>query len=494
MGVIYRAKDLDDAIRYASSLKMNGSHDWFRGQLQNYPLRSSFTRLDKSEQEEALVKIGRFEQWAKNTPGLEGLAQNVDTLAAVAQHYGLPTNYIDFTVNPEVAGFFAVHNPKARVLSGDSCIMCLNTGDLEQFWRSLPPKYPPPEFIRLEVPNLWRLESQEGCFLFCPYANFEHIYDLDRIFFPCNGPPTAISVTKIYPERKSALEILLDQFFMNEQLIKGTKEIEQLPAFRAMAHVTIPIGDGWDPELCSSSPSILDSWMPVLIRPWVDHQREVFARVSAKLAISMEINFAASPSRVRSQVEIAMVEALARDPLLRNHLIEWHICSDLPESRIGDITSKLERLWDGIRIHPYSLDQIAHSIAQCVALWTAMGNKNANLVNLQEEAADETFGNSLRVEFGSEDGSYSKGFAGRDLLLGAVRKDIGKYLKPDLAPLFGGNITGLLQAVQDPKRLFEFPPLADVFARQLAPSQILFRDSSAAIFYSPARVDRFGLE
>ena len=68
--------------------------------------------------------------------------QDVDAICAVAQHYGIPTNCIDFTTSAEVAGFFAADNANARPLSDESCILCLNTRDLKRFWRNMPPKGP----------------------------------------------------------------------------------------------------------------------------------------------------------------------------------------------------------------------------------------------------------------------------------------------------------------------------------------------------------------
>ena len=45
----HKARDLQDAIRLASALKDQGSDDWFRGQLQNWPLKSSFVRLGRTK-------------------------------------------------------------------------------------------------------------------------------------------------------------------------------------------------------------------------------------------------------------------------------------------------------------------------------------------------------------------------------------------------------------------------------------------------------------
>ena len=96
---IHRVADVHEAVALASTFKRDGRYDWFRGQLQNWPLRSSIARLAQGEQEEGREKLGRFSHWAKTTPGLESLGTNIATFWAVAQHYGLPTNYIDFTTS-----------------------------------------------------------------------------------------------------------------------------------------------------------------------------------------------------------------------------------------------------------------------------------------------------------------------------------------------------------------------------------------------------------
>ena len=44
----------------------------------------------------------------------------------------------------------------------------------------------------------------------------------------------------IYPVRKSELEILLDQFFMNEQLIRGTRDSEAILSKMRLLQVESP--------------------------------------------------------------------------------------------------------------------------------------------------------------------------------------------------------------------------------------------------------------
>src|SRR5882724_10849961 len=186
--MIHKVHDVYEAVRLAEQLKSSGEYDWFRGQTQNWPLVSSLGRTPQGRMDGVMQKLGRFEHWIKSTLGLESVAVSSDMIIAVAQHYGLPTNFVDFTTEPSIAGFFASHGTPSSTRS--SCIICLNTQDLAEFWEDLHPLTGDhkPEFIELTVPNLWRLESQRGVFLFCPFQNFEKIYDLDRIIFPHTGP------------------------------------------------------------------------------------------------------------------------------------------------------------------------------------------------------------------------------------------------------------------------------------------------------------------
>ncbi|MBI4903378.1 MAG: FRG domain-containing protein [Acidobacteria bacterium] len=472
----------------AADLKRQGKYDWFRGQVQNWPLKSSFVRIGKNGEQEALERAKRFINWAKSTPGLEALVKNVDATCAVAQHYGIPTNYVDFTTSPDIAGFFAADNPNDRPLNGDSCILCLNTSDLKEFWRHLPSEYPPPEFIEVEVPNLWRLEAQEGRFLFCAYDKFENFYDLDRILFPYTGPVKTVSRQRIYPQEKSALEILLDQFFMNERLLAGTPVVQSLPWARKM---TIEDQGGWSREFVPNGIPLLSSWQTDL-RPWIESSRETYSEVSAGQAIMIHAQNGSDPLQSGEALRDKIGSYLAQESSARKRAIAWRIEGDgvLPK-RLTRLDRALRWLWDGIRALPYSDEQIADSVGRCLALWQAGAEERDPTAF--ENAARVCLGDSMEVEFGASDGAYSRAFVSRTDLLHAVRNDVGTYLNPRVMPQITTNMTGLLQAIQEPSRLFEFAALANVFVRQLAPCQVLYRSTSTAAFFSPARLDRFGL-
>jgi len=494
---LHRVKNVSEAVALAEEFKRNGTHDWFRGQVSNWPLKSSYVRLKEEQLDETMQKLGRFEHWAKQTPGLESLAGHVDSLVAVAQHYGLPTNFVDFTTEPEVAGFFASHGKPTQGM--DSCIMCLDTKDLKDFWsRMMPPQYRPPEFITLEVANLWRLEAQHGTFLFCPYNNFEAIYDLDRIIFPYTGTVSKPGVEEMYPKRKSNLEILLDQYFMNEKLLEGERTLQTLEFFRNAHRVAAP-EHRCDPELVAGGHIPRDaSWDAVKLDAWLTPRTEKLAAAVTEEKWDVVVNADKGPRGLAGEISDYVARRLRDDAGARGKLIRFMFRSGdaALESALNNyaLPSSVQRLWDGLRTLPYDDEDIAAGVGNCVALYMCGRNALSESHDFWRAAASACFGDAMEVEFGSDDGSYSRAYVSESGLLGAVRDDIADFLSPEWRDALVGNMTGLLQAVQSPERLFVFERLCKVFAREVAASQVLMRqDEHSAAFFSPARLEAIGL-
>jgi hypothetical protein len=493
--MIHRVANVNDAVRLAEDLRTKGEYDWFRGQIQDWPLKSTLSRVPEQDWEETMAKIARFEYWFKSTRGLESIAASADMAIAVAQHYGLPTNFVDFTTDPSIAGFFASHGTPSN--DRLSCLMCLNKKDLAEFWEVMKEhtNNTAPEFIYLSVPNLWRLEAQRGVFLFCPFPNFEEVYDLDRIVFPFTGPVSHPPENTIYPDRKSHLEILLDQYFMNEQLVEGTRDSRRTLTNMTILRLTGPPGK-CDPELVPNGPPFRpSSWDESIVSAWQLVSPEGFAA-----SISSET----CPMTVRSTDSLATRTAMACDqvttyvnsnPSARQTLLSWSLSIEhvaIQKEDAEEITRTLQRLWDGLRLLPYSNHQVAEGMGFCAALAVDLLSFSPQDRQDWHQIHRSFLSDSIEIEFGSEDGSYSRAYVDRSDLLHAVRDDIGKFLNPQYADQVLGNITGLLQAIQSPDRLFEFDKLADLFATRIAPVQVWMRKGTA-VFYSLARLDTLGL-
>jgi len=481
------AQDVEEAVAVCATLQKAGRYDWFRGQTRDWPLRSSFIRLDSEQREEGLRQTARFDYWVKRTYGLEPLVLNPDMAVAAAQHYGLPTNFIDFTTDPIAAGFFASTEPD-QVHDNDehSCILCLNTVDLENFWKSMPQKFRKPEFITLTVPNLWRLEAQSGVFLFCPYTDFEHIYTLDRIIFPPTKLTGGIPEHGYSPERKSPLELQLDQFFMNETLMEGNaaassifKKVYFVPGLPGRCNPLIFAGGDLP---------IHESWNSDSIEPWLEERT---THLSELVAINLSLEVSDSPDEARNAFRSKMETMLNEDPTLRSKLVKFTYSFAAPPQGVSserNITSAA-RLWEGLRRLPFTDEEIATGLGNCLALqlwWSKPGLEEI------EAAANTCFGDSLEVALGAPDGSHATAYVEEDALLGCVRSDISTFLVPETEEEVEGSIIGLVLGCSDPTRLFDFRPLASLFATQICPVQVITR-RDMAVYYSPACLDSFGL-
>ena len=486
--MIYEVANAIAAYELALELKQEGKYDWFRGQTKNWTLNSSFNRLSKSEREQALEQMARFEQWTKQTKGLEELVENPDQAIAVGQHYGLKTTFIDFTTDPSVATFFATENWNESD-SENGVVICLNTENFLNFWELMPSKYPSPECLSLTVKNLWRLEAQHGVFLFCPYKNLEHaFYDMDRIIFPHSDQTPDVSHERIYPARESELEIVLRQYLMNEHAIRSRRVFADEIARMHNIYLEQP-GEFGNPKfLNDSTPTLIDSWNDSDLKSWVITNDESFFEIDSKTLIPVTIGEKIDPKQSRRDIAISLEKAFQEQRNIRNESIKF-----VQSSSEGRELKFLNRLWDGLRRLPYNNEEIIRGISNAVCLFGYRLQTSPNPMTPWTLEAEKSFGPALEVEFGTIDGSYSRAFVNRERLFQAVRDDYLDYIDEKYKEQNTGNMKGLLQAIYTPNRLFEFRKLATLFATEIAPVQVLTRGSNQAVFYSPARLTVLGL-
>lgn len=144
----------------------------------------------------------RFCEWMLNNPYLKPYHEPEDQLIAIAQHYGFPTDLLDFTYNPKIAGYFAT--------SGDINLTKLGVifiVDTELFTKLCKMhKIPENLTLKLEIKGLWRLENQKGIFL-RDYGDFMQQIDymgtieffLKKILFM---QKEGITIKNFFPEIK----------------------------------------------------------------------------------------------------------------------------------------------------------------------------------------------------------------------------------------------------------------------------------------------------
>src|SRR6185312_8856515 len=206
--------------------------------------------------------------------------------------------------------------------------------------------------IELTVPNLWRLEAQRGCFLFCPFSDFESFYPVDRIVFPRTSTTRIPPVDRIYPLNKSPLEVLLDQFFQKKAISEANEE--WLPLMTGVIHHASETG-GYDPnDFTDDALNVLPSWAPSQIRDWIAVPHQRYSATVGENVLELDVPVLATPQLISTAVFRIILHTVYDNPPLRRETMRFVIKA--PEYRapqaIADLEELLPRLWDGLRSLP----------------------------------------------------------------------------------------------------------------------------------------------
>jgi FRG domain len=499
--MLYYAPNVSAAVEMAEEMKRRGAHEWFRGQTRNWTLQSSLNR-NKATYNESITRLQRFSGWLKCTPGLEALWNDVDGTVAVAQHYGLPTHFIDFTTEPYVAGYFASENAptidlesfdfdreRARFFTSEpatnrvGCILCLNREELVKTWLMVATLQPvpsdsEPQFLATKVPDLWRLEAQHGVFFYCPIGRFEEVvYDLDRIVFPHCGqipwPPREM----IYPARKSSLEILLDEYFLLERL-SALKEAEQKAGVDKIPSNFVRMPAERKPTM-----PIHTSWEEAALQPYLSPTAAPFFPSLTEESWFMESSPTDAPKNVTESVTAQVLAKIEASPGVRHKLVRWQSAS--PSL---DTTANL--IWDGLRLLPCADRDIAIAIGTCAGLFCAAAqspSKDGLSVTAFYRGSEV-----LEVEFSTQERGFSRAFLSKRSLLAAFRDDIKEFLDPTKSEWLLDHPGHVLLNTLAPNRLFPFDRFERLFIHEVVPSQAIWWAGLSVIF-SPARISVFGL-
>ena len=228
----YRVENLSQALKLARSFQKSGKYNLFRGQAKNWDVVSTGRRLSESNYEQKIEILERLMFFMDEHKSLSKYKSNIDWFFAVAQHYGLPTNYIDFSTDYKVAAYFATHSKQNQV-DEECVIVCLNEEDFSSLINFISVIYEKkdllaPYIAKINVDNLWRLQAQKGAFLFTPTGSIEEYYKFDKIIFPFQKRYNTLSRKNIYPNHQSELELLIDQFFELENRLVRENRLQDL--------------------------------------------------------------------------------------------------------------------------------------------------------------------------------------------------------------------------------------------------------------------------
>lgn len=498
MSKVYRAKDVNEAIELAYEFKDSFKYDWFRGQrISTWKPHSSLFRINSTNnsiwENESKEKMARFTNWVNETKGLEDIAGNIDSVRAIAQYYGIPTYFLDFSLDPAVAGYFSADSMHENNNS-ECCIYCLNIHELCKTLPEFAEAYNIPEIceiepISIDIPKLWRLNAQFGVFLYVP-MNWDDIYQMDRIVFPYTGYPAFPSKKDIYPERKSPLELVLDQFFDNERKIEGIKRLFDM--------ISVTGREGLIPQEVEPYPDYIDktkfkeniakhhSWSN--IDKWLIISNDRYDDVS-RTVLEFQIDWQQPPGVIENSFLKGLMFSLRRNENIRNQ--EITIKLNVPDNGIDFKTLQkgLDLIWDGMRLLPYSNEQLTKSLSRWLRLILVRFHekKNDSEINLCLRSIHDD--DCIEIEFGGDDGSSSRAWVPKKDIYGSIRSDLNDIVSLDYYDMTK-DIIQILLACYNPKILFDFDKLVEIFAHHIIPTQLTRRNP---VIFNPTRIATLGL-
>lgn len=481
MSKTYKTKNIEEALKLAKKFQKSGKYNLFRGQARNWEVKPTAGRLPDKKFEKSKEQIERIFLFFNQDKTLKKYCKEVDSYFAIAQHYGIPTNYIDFTESVEVAFFFATHSKSNK--EGEECsIICLNEKDFEgliEFIKILFDKenVVRPYISRIKVENLWRLEAQKGCFLFTPYDRIEYFYRFDRITFPFTKPFEGIDKKDIYPERKSELEIILDHFFDTEKRIEGQKRLQIFSKELNIPITILPEHNQYEiiekKEICKSWYSYsYRKWRHSFSEKWKSSKNEKRVNFSILLEISKKEFIKDVKSKLTKEFDIKQIDR--KTPLNFEFLIKRKLSKK--NSKI--IGNNCRNIWDGTRNLPYSIDDIFTILS--TYLYLEFRDK------LEQEYKEQ-----ILLEMTNKYGSRVRFEADKLNIPNYFRNDINDIIlknKPRPIP------SELLLHINKPRYVFDFNKLIDFFKIEAIANQVFYNRENEypVIFYTPVQIDILG--
>jgi hypothetical protein len=211
------AANVEEAVAFCCLLSHTRGCDLFRGQRREWRPIPSQLRLPDAERRSA--RWPRFRDWAGEQESITKVASDPRQLWAIAQHYGMPSQLLDVSANPRVAAYFATGGA-APEPEANACIFCINGGSLAAGYHHAPgwirssEAYPALE--KIEVDGLFRMQAQEGAFVYVTSDAWTSFFAPDVVCFPPRNLVSSPGAADLFPQRKSEVELLAERYFASE--------------------------------------------------------------------------------------------------------------------------------------------------------------------------------------------------------------------------------------------------------------------------------------
>lgn len=455
MGADHHFPSASEALKYCLNLASSGNADLFRGQSHDWPvIAPSLFRGQADTQAKARALLHEFQEWGETVPQMATYHGSTKAITAIAQHYGIPTATLDLTTSPEIAELFACGTTEIAE-AGEAVIYCFRSEDLQNL--------PSFSLVKLDVINLWRLQAQQGLFLeFHDGAPLDEVRSMAiRVHFPRRSI-TPSEVVRLYPVRKSALEIVIDQWIYRHSISQLFDQLSGIKNVRLIRRYTYPGVFRW-----REVPQLEGRWLSY--NPgWIFPSPEdvgfatdcpIF-EVSLDTAEDPEVAFAALSAQLRPPIEAYADTGV---------MIAFGIQIAGRNYESANASLLLNRCWDGIRTHPY---QTGSAVA-CMAA-TALALIRPVLHPDADDWEEILWGQTEAIDTAPVGGHLDAASVSTSKLIAARHAMYDEGLTAYARRRTSGDPLFLMDYVVDPWVLFDFELLSAMFVEQFVPSCIGF--------------------
>jgi hypothetical protein len=470
----------NQAILIAKQFLKSNEYDLYRGQSGLWAVVSTFVRLDETEQKIALEKYAFIDSWLQEKLNIDDLDKRI----AIAQHYRIPTNFVDFTTNPDVAMYFATEESGSEP-NEYACIICINTkkfNDNIKIMKQCEEYSQYPEILDIDVDNLWRLQAQEGKFLYLPTKGFEIRIPYKRIVFPRNSNyKNALNKDYIYP-RKSKLEEQLDMCFQAEKMHFAMPRIYE---FADSLQITVHQAtfDSYMKEAVNEKELFSFSWDQSASDNWGNPIVENYNDAFTYETIVVDVVLNKDEFNIDEKIYDKVLLTLNNDLEIRNKLISWKFKLDGKDIYyLKNSTNIMNQLWDGIRNLPYTNHEVALIIKKSMHYFRH-DYHNVDIKNI--------FDDQITIVVSDKIGSFNKVYVSRKKLSNTIRKDLNNVLIDKVDDL-EGNLEKVIKTINQTNLLYDFLELKNLFIESIILTQ-LFNQRNDPVFFSPTDIDYIGL-
>lgn len=505
----------DDIREVATFIEnhLNFDGNIFRGQIKNWPIKSSGWRIPEGERDKRWVITMDFMKWVLNNPYLKPFHEPPEKLEAIAQHYSyeysLITPLIDFTYDYKVACFFATDFKSivdedigvvivANIPSMKVCYNYMGIDGIKQF----------------NIEGLWRLNNQKGLFLKDVNGDFEIFGRFIKLFFKQNlevkFETEYINLKSIYPIPNS-FEEEINRYLDIKLRSRSINEIDPDNLFEKIEVARDPICVEFEKQIVELNWVNEENlhWKTIELIPYVT--TEISADTVeimiddydySKLTSNENNNFHELIKHIDKVGSTSFTPKINLNSNIIDPLLNKDIASQIFTGMISEFSKNYGKI-------PFD---ISHKISSLKILALFAIQKSYNLKTVISDDLDilcMTYrtGKLTFIEMEDYQGIVSKAYIDRDfceslMQMTHIREQFNNYFKgrkgflndkkDELIEINLHNNYQLFQFVNKAKALFSWNDVIWIWALYVIPYQILFRANSHSIF-NPYYLEKCGL-